>query len=138
MERLTEYIEETPTVYGCGKNCKHDYKYCKYKKDDCPTLDDIIVKLAEYEDMEEQGRLIKLPCKFNSILYVVDKELKKIFEVKLQSIEVMNLGLAFNGVWNDGTDEATSFALNEEYFGDFVFLTEEEAQQALKKQKEVE
>lgn len=122
MERLTEYTALHQAIP------RTDLKNNGYEK--------CVKKLAEYEDMEEQGRLIKLPCKFNSTLYIVDKELKKIFEVKLQSVEVMHLGLTFNGVWNDGTDEATSFALNEEYFGDFVFLTEKEAQQALEKQKE--
>lgn len=31
---------------------------------------DVIDKLAEYEDLEEQGRLVKLPCKVGDTVYV--------------------------------------------------------------------
>lgn len=31
----------------------------------------LIDKLAYYEDLEEQGRLVKLPCKVRDIIYVV-------------------------------------------------------------------
>lgn len=32
----------------------------------------VIDKLAEYEDMEEQGLLLKLPCKCGSTVYKID------------------------------------------------------------------
>ena len=32
---------------------------------------DIILKLAEYEDLEEQGLLIKLPCKVGDKVYTI-------------------------------------------------------------------
>ena len=32
-------------------------------------IEDVIEKLAHYEDMEEQGRLITLPCKVGYIIY---------------------------------------------------------------------
>ena len=34
-----------------------------------PTLEEVYIKLAEYEDLEEQGRLIKLPCKVGDKVY---------------------------------------------------------------------
>jgi hypothetical protein len=57
MERLTEYISEIPCVAGCGKNCKYEYRYCD-NMGNCPTLNNIIDKLAKYEDMEERQLLL--------------------------------------------------------------------------------
>lgn len=34
----------------------------------------VATKLKEYEDLEEQGRLIKLPCKVGARLYWIDDE----------------------------------------------------------------
>lgn len=51
MERLT---------YKCK-----DKAYCDY------GIRDIINRLAEYEDLEEQGLLLKLPCKIGDKVYVV-------------------------------------------------------------------
>lgn len=35
---------------------------------------EIITKLADYEDLEEQGRLLVLPCKIGDRLYWIDDE----------------------------------------------------------------
>ena len=32
---------------------------------------DVLTKLADYEDLEEQGRLIKLPCKVGDTVYYI-------------------------------------------------------------------
>ena len=64
MERLTEKIGNTNCVKGCGSNCKYGFQHCRTEDwENCKTIDDVIDKLAEYEDLEEQGRLIKLPVK---------------------------------------------------------------------------
>lgn len=41
---------------------------------DGDTYTEALKKLAEYEDLEEQGRLIKLPCKVWDTVYIVDGE----------------------------------------------------------------
>lgn len=70
MERLTEVENGTAMVKGCGSNCKYGFEYCRKEDwENCKTIDDVIDKLAEYEDLEEQGRLIKLPCKVGDTLY---------------------------------------------------------------------
>lgn len=64
MERLTDKIGNTNCVKGCGSNCKYGFQYCcKEDWENCQTISDVIDKLAEYEDLEEQGRLVKLPEK---------------------------------------------------------------------------
>lgn len=63
MERLTERFKNgQAAVYGCGSNCKYDYKYCESHLEDCPTISEIYEKLAEYEDLEERLQLIYGEC----------------------------------------------------------------------------
>lgn len=33
---------------------------------------DVLTKLADYEDLEEQGRLLKLPCKVGDVVYRIN------------------------------------------------------------------
>lgn len=71
MERLTERKNGTAMIEGCGSNCKYGFEYCRKEDwENCKTIEDVIDKLAEYEDLEEQGRLVKLPCK--DVYYIVD------------------------------------------------------------------
>ena len=70
MERLTEKIGNTNCVKGCGSNCKYGFQHCRTEDwENCKTIDDVIDKLAEYEDLEEQGRLISLPCKVGDTVW---------------------------------------------------------------------
>ena len=62
MERLTEKIGNTNCVKGCGSNCKYGFQHCRTEDwENCKTIDDVIDKLAQYEELEEQGRLVILP-----------------------------------------------------------------------------
>ena len=75
MERLTEKIGNTNCVKGCGSNCKYGFQHCsKEDWENCQTIDDIIDKLADYEDLEEQGKLVILPCKIGDTIYEVSYE----------------------------------------------------------------
>lgn len=70
MERLTEKIGNTNCVKGCGSNCKYGFQHCSNEDwENCQTIDDVVDKLADYEDLEEQGRLIKLPCKVGDTVW---------------------------------------------------------------------
>lgn len=140
MERLTErFSNGQAAVYGCGSNCKYDYKYCNNHTEDCPTIIEIYEKLAHYEDLEEQGRLIELPCKVGDILYFhterYEKEGRKkvcieyVEEGVVDNIKIGMLGIpqvevcTRNNYW-------TTFDTKED-FNKTVFLTKEEAEQAL-------
>ena len=71
MERLTEKMHNTNCVVGCGSNCKYGFRYCRKEDwENCQTISNVIDKLAEYEDLEEQGKLVKLPCK--DVYFIVD------------------------------------------------------------------
>ena len=72
MERLTDKIGNTNCVAGCGSNCKYGFEYCRKENwENCETISDVIDKLAEYEGLEEQGRLVKLPCKVGTDIYYI-------------------------------------------------------------------
>lgn len=58
MKRLTEKNESPCTCCGGIGSCRTD---CSYKQ--------IYDRLAEYEDAEEQGLLIRLPCKVGDTVY---------------------------------------------------------------------
>lgn len=71
MERLTDKVGNTNCVKGCVSNCKYGFQYCRKEDwENCETIANVIDKLAEYEDLEEQGRLVILPCKY--VYYIVD------------------------------------------------------------------
>lgn len=89
MERLTERykdsIANTVLIRECGdKLCKDicDDIECNCSK--C-ELEKVFEKLATYEDLEEQGLLVRLPCKVGTTVYDIFK--KEIREIKVTSIE---------------------------------------------------
>ena len=113
MERLTEVENGTAMVKGCGSNCKYGFEYCRKEDwENCKTIDDVIDKLAQYETLEEQGLLLRLPCKVGSTVYHIAN--KRILEV--ENVDVFFLCLC----------------VAEGRFGKTVFLTQEEAKQKLK------
>jgi hypothetical protein len=67
MERLTERykdpIANTVLIKECGdKLCKNICDDIEYDCSKC-GLEKALEKLADYEDLEEQGLLVRLPCK---------------------------------------------------------------------------
>lgn len=68
MKRLTKtYSDGTHGASDslpCGEN-SYDYKNF------------LIEKLGKYEDLEEQGRLIKLPCKVGDKISLILQDLEK-------------------------------------------------------------
>lgn len=73
MERLTENVLGNIQLKACGNDfCKetcaeHDEeKSC----DNCP-IQKAFEKLAEYEDLEDQNKLLKLPCAVGDTVYLV-------------------------------------------------------------------
>ena len=94
MERLTKRDS-----YGDVYVKQHDYVTASEK-------------LCEYEDLEEQGLLLKLPCKVGDTVYHV---------VQGRIVEVSNVDLFF-----------LLLSVAENRFNNSVFLTQAEAKQKLK------
>lgn len=76
MSRLTK--EFTSCEYCEDVDCTGYKNSCMHRK--------VYDKLVHYEDMEEQGRLIELPCKPDEIVYAVHEDCKMV-KVAYASIE---------------------------------------------------
>ncbi len=65
MERLTSYKNECKREMICNhEECFMDEEHCPHVNEDiCPCLQEVLEKLAEYEDLEERR---KLPCNWVS------------------------------------------------------------------------
>lgn len=71
MERLTKREDDSITYnekreFECGEYCDS----CSQGAGNCKTVENMIKKLATYEDLEEHGLLVRLPCKAGDIVYV--------------------------------------------------------------------
>lgn len=75
MERLTERykdsIANTVLIRECGdKLCKNICDDIEYDCSKC-ELEKALEKLADYEDAEEQGLLVRLPVNKNKEIYII-------------------------------------------------------------------
>lgn len=64
---------EADDCLKCDEYCDMVVKECTYADYPCDkcAIQTAFDKLAEYEDLEEQGLLLKLPCKLGTTVYVV-------------------------------------------------------------------
>ena len=124
MERLTKHWGNNYVA------TKLDYcSLLEIPDEDFKCFEVIVKKLAEYEDLEEQGRLIKLPCKpgknlYDIIEFVEGYESPDIFIIDASRIEISKdkEGLIYT---IDGAD------YREKDFGTVLFTSEEEALKAI-------
>ena len=128
MERLTKTYSDG--THGAADNLPCGENSYTYK-------DLLLEALGKYEDAEEQGLLLRLPCAVGSTVYVISSRYTKCSKYK--------------EIWNDCygcEDECDSheeyyihinhsvsdewIVRNMNYFGKTVFLTKEEAENKLK------
>lgn len=84
-------------------------------------------KLCDYEDLEEQGLLVRLPCKVgDSVFIIVGKDVSK-QRIREMKISDNGLGIIF---------KAKRRIFNADCVGKDVFLTKEDANQKLNRSKE--
>ena len=99
-------------------------------------------KLGAYEDAEEQGLLLRLPCKVGDTIYKIPSkvnyklndmhyhpELNRVYEKVVYSVEMFNNDRYFIRTC-DGIDGVVS-----DFYKETWFLTREEAEAALEKMK---
>ena len=137
MERLTEKVGNTNCVKGCGLNCKYGFQHCRTEDwENCKTIDDVIDKLAEYEDLEEQGRLIKLPCKVGDVVYRINiGAMKPVIPLRVVEYRFKIVGNCIREkicCSDDFLCKQPSIIYYAEDIDNKVFLTKSEAEQKLK------
>lgn len=140
MERLT--IDEI--IEHCDRKTEMYEKACDVKYLETTTMNNPIKeywehkqvaeylrKLKDYEDLEEQGRLIKLPCKVGDIVYKPNSvTLKEIVEIKIESMFITESNFNISG---RTTKMKYSFCCTPKDFGKTVFLTKSEVEAKLKR-----
>ena len=144
MERLTKrdfsritYNERRSIM--CSSYCDN----CSQGAGNCKTVKNMIKKLATYEDLEEQGLLVRLPCKLKDKLYhfygidlednfvdVISDEI--IMEVVATEFVIDSYEIAIKCItdWNSPYEYLPAAE-----FGKTVFLTREEAVKKLEVMK---
>lgn len=130
-----------------------------------PFADKILTKLADYEDLEEQGLLVKLPCKVGDIVYVdsailpiedmecyedIDNKIPSYFQGRVVSFRFAQknwVKIAVKAKWlrewiDDETGPESGYIECEKNFsillstiGKTVFFTREEAKKKLEEMK---
>lgn len=119
MERLTERYDITPDGESDVWVKQHDYISAARK-------------LCDYEDLEEQGLLVRLPCKVGDTVYVPTRNF--ISELRIIMISVDMHGTYFRWMLNSGIyPNLDGFSGNK--LGKTVFLTREEAEKKLEEMK---
>lgn len=86
-------------------------------------------KLEEYEDLEEQGKLLKLPCKAGEKVYLLRKDIKTVIDGEITSFDI---GEFAKDMRIFITDDNRYTNISFDKVGDIVFFTQEEAEAALK------
>lgn len=93
-----------------------------------------IEKLATYEDLEEQGLLVRLPCKVGDTVYVPTRNFVSELRITLVSVDTNEMAMYFSWLLNSGIypnlDGFHGYEL-----GKTVFLTREEAEKKLEEMK---
>ena len=116
IDELIENAEEKARVHeyhaDIFENGNPMRDACLKSSKDCKQLAEWLIQLKEYQSLEEQGRLIKLPCKVGDTVYHV---------VQGRIVEVSNVDLFF-----------LLLSVAENRFNNSVFLTKSEAEQKLK------
>ncbi len=128
----------------------------------CGIVEDMVKKLADYENLEEQGRLIKLPCKVGDTVYAdstilpiedmecyedIDNKIPLYFPARVVSFRFAKrnwMKIAVKAKWlhewiDDETGPESDYIECEKIFtillsaiGKTVFLTKSEAEAKLK------
>lgn len=144
MERLTKlkngritYNEKRDPVFECGEfcdNCPTGTAYCR-------TMKKMIRKLATYEDLEEQGLLVRLPADKNAEIYLISSRWTVCSECGSRFDEYSCSGCEYE------CDSKKEYYVYPTYlssinadtyanqFGKTVFLTREEAEKKLEGMK---
>ena len=134
MERLTARDDKTNRPYYpyCFRDDTCDGKGASEKCDNCNFNKKTINKLAEYEDAEEQGLLLRLPCKVGTPVYMVAQDCGgDTLDCRCGDCEGCSYLYSFVE-----TNSFDTYMLDE--IGKTVFLTKEEAEQALAEMKNIE
>lgn len=103
-----------------------------------PSMIDVVHKLAEYEDLEEQGLLLKLPCKVGDTIFVIPSKVN-------YKLNILNGQTENNRIYKQTVHSIQMFSNDKyllttcegmcnvvfDFYAETWFLTQAEAEEAL-------
>ena len=137
MERLTQTSDKGGVAFTFDLTISREPNEAK-------KILKVAEKLKQYEDLEEQGRLLRLPCKVGDTVYVVtspfnvfddieyDENMKdEVYESYVSSVSFYESGEQYR-IYAKETNHFIGAYFRECDFGKTVFFTREEAESKLK------
>lgn len=144
-------IEEAKKLLIVERNCVRRAEVCNRECNTCELVQDTdkllemydetvkrLEKLKEYEDLEERGRLISLPCKVGDTLYYTDAYYNAVVPVRVNEVITQFAGFnnyvyQYNGCsFDECGDVYEEYEFDNNDFSKTVFLTKSEAEEKLK------
>lgn len=126
MKRLTER-----SLDYCTQMCPDEKMFsCAFYKDDQAErclIANMYDRLAYYEDLEEHGRLVVLPCKVGDTIYRPSRERDEVWDWEVAEVHILSdyYGCPISFV----DDSDNEFFASD--IGKTVFLTSAEAEKAM-------
>ena len=144
MERLTRRLNNNKIVAIKGDSCDYNaYSFDCQTSEERKRLKTALEKLANYEDLEEQGLLVRLPCKVGDTVWVVTSPINvfgydeydgdaeyEVYESFLSSVSYYASGEQFR-IYAKVTNSFIAAYFRECDFGESIFLTREDAEKKL-------
>lgn len=136
MERLTERLNNLKK----GVSQMDDKEEIKVNKNFLKYVCEYLEQLKSYKDAEEQGLLLKLPCKVGDTIYRINIGAKepiikmRVLQVQWKQLHKDRVIIRIDAINDDDMGESCYLL---EDIGKTVFLTKEEAEQALAEMKGV-
>ena len=101
---------------------------CTRSAEDCEWLADCLTKFKEYQQLDKQGLLLRLPYPLGTeYIYFVDEKDMDVHELDAEKIEVSMMPISKKILYT-----VDCFEIFFEDFGKIVFLTRDEAEAKLK------
>ncbi len=117
-------------VIHCKARAKVDCSECAKEHQ---QLAEWLEELKSYKDLEEQGKLLKLPCAVGDMVYEIQELRKRVQAYTIIAVHVSNCGNLYGWELKDGKGVYSNVnGFSESAIGKTVFLTHEEAEVALK------
>ena len=138
MERLTKRgISGITYNNSPGFMCSCYCDNCSKGTKNCDRLKAMVNRLAKFEDLEEQGLFVRLPCKVGDTVYRVNAGAKQpIIPMTVSEIHFLcyknERAVRFDAI---GKEDMGESCYRLEDIGRIVFLTREEAEKKLEEMK---
>ena len=123
MERLTERYDIAPDGESDVWVKQHDYISAARK-------------LCDYEDLEEQGLIVRLPCKVGTKVFVIFQGINYYTKCQIKKIEISSTTFGKICYFAEPVTQRGMFLRYfDNDFGKTIFLTREEAEKKLEELK---